>query len=75
MSQKLSEMKPLVSSGDLQFERSDVGIANVYKMYKDVPYIDHSYPYNYDSFCFLVHQSRSGFNWLSIVQPLAYQTW
>ncbi len=63
------------TSGDLQFKLTDVGIANVYKRFGDVSYVDHSYPYTYDSYCFLVYQPRSSFNWLSLVQPMTYRTW
>ncbi len=40
--------------GDLQFDRTDVGVANLFLRFPEANHVGFTYPYFYDKICFLV---------------------
>ena len=44
----------MVILGDLQFGRTDMGVANLFLRFPEAEYVGFTYPYSFDRYCFLV---------------------
>ncbi len=44
----------MVTLGDLQFGRTDMGVANLFLRFPEAEYVGFTYPYSFDRYCFLV---------------------
>ncbi len=63
------------SVGDIQFGRTDLGIANLFISEFNALFADMTAAYNFDRYCFLLRKPEEVPNWLGLINPFTWHTW